>query len=249
MYLFTFFFLSINAYYHTTHEFLGSYLEEYIKNYNNNLFINVKNFVHNEPLSQISTWADKIKSYNKYNWSKSLHYIDINKCSQNDDITMYCDNGCIYTGILNITNDLKYNQHYTNNYENFKFLLHFLQDLNQPMHLLGFHRGGNDFPIDLNVNNTIRKTNLHTLWDSILPEYYLHHYKYHFNNFQYYNISSIYEYDHLLKTTIFENLNIICNLPISKSIKFDNYFNKTIIEKLFNNYMTITVNTLIYIFN
>lgn len=247
--------LSVNSYYHKTHEFLGNYLENYIKKNYNDLYIASKNLIYNESFSDISTWADKIKTNNNYKWSKPLHYIDINidYCynNNNNNFDIYCNNNCVYTAILNMTNDLKYNTNYNiDNYEKFKFLIHFLQDLNQPMHLLGFNRGGNDYHLELQINGSIHKTNLHTLWDSIIPEFFLHNYNYTYNNFNFSNnIISIFDYTSLLNTILLKNFNTICKLPISKYIIFEKYFNKTIIESLFNNYMTISLHTLFYLFN
>lgn len=58
--------LSVNSYYHKTHEFLGKYLENYIQQNYNNLYIKSKNIIYNESFSDISTWADKIKTNNIY---------------------------------------------------------------------------------------------------------------------------------------------------------------------------------------
>lgn len=247
--------LIIKGYSYKSHSFLGYYLEDYLNKYHHKIYIKTKNLLYNESFSNISTWADRIKQNNNYKWSKPLHYIDIdiNFCNNSlfTNFEIYCDNNCIYTAILNMTNDLKYNNNYNiDNYEKFKFLIHFLQDLNQPMHLLGFFRGGNDYHLEIEKNGTIHKSNLHTLWDSIIPEFYLHNYDYIYlklNNYQ--NIKSIFDYISLLKSTLLDNFNTICKIPISRYIVFEKYFNKTIIDSLFDNYMTISLHTLFYIFN
>lgn len=247
--------LKINGYAYKTHSFLGNYLENYLNKYHNNVYIKVKDLIHNESFYNISTWADKIKQNNNYKWSKPLHYIDIdiNFCNKSlsTDFDIYCNNNCIYTGILNMTNDLKYNNNYDiNDYEKFKFLIHFLQDLNQPMHLLGIYRGGNDYHLEIEKDGKIHKSNLHTFWDSIIPEFYLHNYNYTYSNLKNYkNISSIFDYNNLLKLILLNNFNTTCQLPISKYIVFKKYFNKVIVESLFDNYMTISLHTLFYLFN
>lgn len=251
------FILPVSSYFHTTHEFLGNYLEHYLQTYSPTIYSKSKQTIRNESFLEISTWADRIKSNRNYMWSKPLHYIDILNCDKTKfELEQYCHNNCIYSAILNMTNSLKYYNEldkkwgykYDDQYEAFKFLIHFLQDFNQPMHLFGLYRGGNDYHIDLEINGHIRKTNLHTLWDSIIPEYYLHNYHYNYQPKNYKQLDSIYDYDNLLKDILFKNLNTMCRLPISKYIVFENYFNKTIIEHLFDNYMNLSINTLNYIY-
>lgn len=255
------FILPVSGYFHKTHEFLGNYLEQYIQTYYPKFYLKSKQLIHNESFSEASTWADKIKSRNEYTWSKPFHYIDVKMigCNKsNFELDHYCNNNCIYSAILNMTNSLTYNDKLDdkwkpskNNiyqYENFKFLIHFLQDLNQPMHLLGFYRGGNDYHIDLQINGHIRKTNLHTLWDSIIPEYYISKFNYTYKSFSIKHINTIYEYEDLLKSILKNNFDTICHQPISKTIIFEEYFNKTIIEYLFDNYMNISINTLNFIY-
>lgn len=258
-------FTTVFSYYHTTHNYLGSILEDYLNKHETGKII-LKNINLKESFGDASVWPDKIKNRKEYLWSKSLHYIDINECSKdiNEDINecskdinekfplikKYCNNNCIYSGIMNMTNDLKYNRNYINKDESFKFLLHFLQDLNQPMHLIGFYRGGNSYKIRLLMKDRSIYTNMHEIWDSIIPEYYLKNYKYEIKNINITNINNMDDYSNFISNFIYNNLDLGCKKIHfdNTEINFDDYFDKNIVESLFDNYMTLIVNTLMYIY-
>ena len=103
-------------------------------------------------LAPISTWADKIKF--RMRWSAALHYVGA--------IDDYPPNDCAYPGpsgwagakeinvldgIKNVTGLLEdwVNQDANDATasEALKFLVHFLGDMHQPLHLTGRDRGGN----------------------------------------------------------------------------------------------------------
>jgi hypothetical protein len=52
----------------------------------------------------------------------------------------------------------------SHSWESFRFILHFLGDVHQPMHLTSRERGGNGDPVLWEG----RRTNLHSLWDGLL---------------------------------------------------------------------------------
>jgi len=131
-----------------------------------------------EPTSQchlapISTWADKLRY--RMRWSAPLHYVGT--------IDEHPPNNCAYPGpngwagkkeinvldgIKNVTGLL---QDWVNHdasdataNEALKFLVHFLGDLHQPLHLTGRDRGGNSAKVSWDR----RHTNLHSLWDGLL---------------------------------------------------------------------------------
>ena len=263
----------INAYFYKTHYYLGELISD-----------DLKSKLKIDSFGEISTWADKVKRTPKYSWSRTLHYIDITNCESEISVNDYCENfNCIYFGILNMTNDLKYNRKYDtfndndNDNDNIKFLIHFLQDFNQPMHLLGFYRGGNDYPINLKYKNKIKKTNIHTLWDSILPEYYIENFNYTCTYIDQKYFSNINEYSLYLTLKLKENLQIGCKytrdfytkkfytrdfytkkfytrdfytkFSQENFVEFDDYFDKDVIRKLFDNYIELIINTFEFILN
>jgi len=124
-------------------------------------------------LAPISTWADKFKY--RMRWSAALHYVGA--------VDDYPPNGCAYPGpdgwagtkqinlldgIKNVTGLL---QDWVNHDasddtadEALKFLVHFLGDLHQPLHLTNRERGGNSVKVAWDR----RHTNLHSLWDGLI---------------------------------------------------------------------------------
>lgn len=117
-----------------------------------------------------SLWADQMTYKADYAWSKNLHFAQTsdwtcNPFSSHND----CPDGrCIVTAIANytmrasdITLPLIQRQ------EAVKFLIHFMADLHQPVHV-GFEEndGGNAIWI------TNRFTTLHNVWDETIFEYY-----------------------------------------------------------------------------
>jgi hypothetical protein len=124
-------------------------------------------------LAPIATWADKIKFGNR--WSAPLHYVGA--------IDDHPPNNCAYPGrngwagtkeinvldgIKNVTGLL---EDWVNNdasdataSEALKFLVHFMGDLHQPLHLTGRDRGGNSVKVMWDG----RHTNLHSVWDNFL---------------------------------------------------------------------------------
>jgi hypothetical protein len=204
------------------HRYLGNQVQHQL-NITNNSFSN---------LADDSVWADIVKRKPNYAWSRQLHYIDINECNNNECnnnecvIDKYCDNNCIYTAILNETNTL-YMEGY--NEESFKFLLHFLQDLFQPMHVYGPYRGGNDLHIHLIRNGSVKSTNMHYLWDTIFPVHYLHS-----TNASDLLVNKVYKFDNMntygvyLARIVMDMSKMSCRASYLKSttIDFDNYFSK-----------------------
>lgn len=114
-------------------------------------------------LAPISTWADKFKY--QMPWSKALHYV-----GSLDD---YPPDNCAYPGprnwagtreinvldgIKNVTGLLedwvKCDANDDTASEALKFLVHFLGDLHQPLHLTGRDRGGNSAKVKWDRRNT-----------------------------------------------------------------------------------------------
>jgi hypothetical protein len=240
---------SVSGYFHETHSFLGNLLSHHLQK---NLRQSISSDLGTSHFESASTWADRIKRNHKYDWAKPLHYID-SEC-KDKVIDIYCKNNCVFTAILNITNELKYNKEYLTEIdiqENLKFLLHFLQDFNQPMHLLGMWRGGNDYNLYLKMpDGTAKRTNIHTLWDSIIPEYYLDNYRYSFPGVQMYNISSMTDYSYVLLKFFENNMNFACqHIITSHNLDFNEYFSENMMPYLFDSYLNLAINTFSFIYS
>jgi hypothetical protein len=101
-------------------------------------------------LAPVATWADKIKY--KMRWSAALHYVN----GADDHPPQNCafpgargwagkPGRNILSAIRNVTNILEETDSSSDDLANeaVKFLVHFMGDLHQPLHLVGRGRGGN----------------------------------------------------------------------------------------------------------
>ncbi|KAM6492329.1 Phospholipase C/P1 nuclease domain containing protein [Amanita muscaria] len=131
-------------------------------------------------LASVATWADSVRLEKR--WSAPLHFVG----AVDDHPSKTClfpgkqgweQNRNILNGMRNVTNLLgdfvkkqrggiivREDMELAN--EALKFLIHFLGDLHQPLHLTGRNRGGNDVKVLFNGN----QTNLHKVWDKFLVE-------------------------------------------------------------------------------
>ncbi len=117
-----------------------------------------------------STWADEVRSDKKYTYSYQWHYQNLSDNLSENDIKMLLANPTaegehLFFALDSLTRRLKINK---NDTEALKFLIHFVGDLHQPMHL-----GRKE---DLGGNKVDTKwfgktINIHSLWDSYLIEF------------------------------------------------------------------------------
>ncbi|KIM24067.1 hypothetical protein M408DRAFT_331984 [Serendipita vermifera MAFF 305830] len=119
-------------------------------------------------LAPIATWADRIRGLAQYRWAAPFHYVGgtsdwpPNKCVFGEDGWEGKDGVNVLGGIWNTTQWLKDGR--PGAAEAVKFLIHFLGDLHQPLHMTARQRGGNDIKVHFHH----RITNLHSVWDSRL---------------------------------------------------------------------------------
>ncbi|GAA6030918.1 hypothetical protein JCM8097_008935 [Rhodosporidiobolus ruineniae] len=123
-------------------------------------------------LAGVATWADRIRGLPAYRWAGQLHYTSWGADHPPDACQWAGENGEADDGgwkseldvlhaIGNYSTRLEANPE---DWESFRFLIHFLGDVHQPMHLTGRERGGNGDPVTWDG----RRTNLHSLWDGLL---------------------------------------------------------------------------------
>ncbi|GAA5942674.1 S1/P1 nuclease [Sporobolomyces koalae] len=139
-------------------------------------------------LAPIASWPDRIRMVPEYRgWSGQLHYASV----VGDHPPQVCDwpvddgrheipvgavarsqqehgkgegwkdENDVLHAIANYTTRLERN---SQDWESLRFLVHFLGDAHQPMHLTNRERGGNGDPIRWEG----RRANLHGLWDNLL---------------------------------------------------------------------------------
>lgn len=260
----------VYGYGYNAHGYLGGLSDKYLGLYEPKLYKNITNLISSD-IHSISSWADKVKRNKKYAWTSSLHYIDILECNLDKYdkyiIDKYCENNCIISAIKDLVNSLKYNINY--NYkigdaftggayiltpdEQLKFLIHFIQDFNQPMHLLGYSRGGNSLKVNMYMDGKNRTTNMHFIWDSLLPEYYIDNYAYTVPIERIY-LPINFTIDNLLETILDNNIkDVSCkiypdtNEPIVYLI-FNDYFKDEYFKLLFDNYHKMITLIVKYIF-
>lgn len=122
-------------------------------------------------LGAIASWPDTYRKEPGGEFSAVYHYIDaLDQPPQKCNVVYErdcADEGCIVSALANyssraVTPSLgKLQQE-----QALKFIVHFLGDMHQPLHLEHLYVGGNG----INVTFNGVKTNLHAVWDNNIPE-------------------------------------------------------------------------------
>lgn len=114
---------------------------------------------NNSRLSKFSTWADQARNSEEWSHTSGWHYINV------EDSGSYITSPEDVTGAIEYSLDqLKSNISIAEKLTWLKFLIHFVGDLHQPMHVgKPQDRGGNSTMV-----NYGREMNLHFLWDSAI---------------------------------------------------------------------------------
>ena len=135
----------------------------------NNLSVNankeVMKLLQGSSLASISIWADIIKFLPLWSHTKPWHYVSIPDGRGYNSID-YSHEGDVVTAIREMVKVLKDSKtSLTDKRKSLIFLVHFVGDIHQPLHVgRPDDRGGNEVIILFKGN----KTNLHEFWDSIL---------------------------------------------------------------------------------
>ncbi|KJD33169.1 S1/P1 Nuclease [Tamlana nanhaiensis] len=129
----------------------------------------IKKILNRESLAFASTFADEIKSDDRYKAFSTWHYVNI-PMDADYDAAKSNPEGDLVTGIAKCKAVIT-NKNSSDDDKAFylKLLIHLIGDLHQPMHIgLAEDRGGNDFHVQWFYNDT----NLHSVWDSKLIDNY-----------------------------------------------------------------------------
>lgn len=142
----------------------------------------VEDLLRGQSLKDVATWADEIKRRPEYRFTSRLHYVnpeDDEPARCGYEYKRDCPNGnqCIIGALFNYTRRIENESTSVSKNSNdttllpkparieaLKFLVHFVGDLHQPLHVSGRLRGGNG----ANIRFFGAKTNLHSLWDGKL---------------------------------------------------------------------------------
>ncbi len=123
----------------------------------------VKDLLGDESLADASTWADEIRRKRKS--TEPLHYADPAPGSDGFNLERDCPKeGCVVGAIIKYSHVLRdKTASRQERIEALKFVVHFVGDVHQPLHLgRARDKGGNDIKVTFFEN----RTNLHSLWDS-----------------------------------------------------------------------------------
>jgi len=116
-----------------------------------------------EGLDQVSTWPDEIRSDPAWSRATPWHFIDIDD-NETLETTQRDPNGDVLEAIGRFTAVLRDPQaSRESKQEALKFLVHFVGDIHQPLHVgRRADRGGNSIKVTLFG----QETNLHSVWDA-----------------------------------------------------------------------------------
>lgn len=132
----------------------------------------VQSLLDSGTLADASTWADEVRNQAKYRHTSSWHFLNLPlglTYTQFQQQVEGTANENVYSALLKEEKDLASSAtSRETKIEALKFIVHFVGDLHQPMHVSRAEdKGGNT--IQLNYDG--RGTNLHSLWDSKLLEH------------------------------------------------------------------------------
>ncbi|HZE86420.1 MAG TPA: S1/P1 nuclease [Puia sp.] len=132
----------------------------------------VKELLGNETLSEVSTWPDEVRSQPEYKNTGSWHYINLPLGLSYPDFVKQVEGMTqenVYSALKKCEAELANPQASKDQKViALKFIVHFVGDLHQPMHVSRAEdQGGNK----IQVNYDGKGTNLHSLWDSRLIEH------------------------------------------------------------------------------
>lgn len=113
-------------------------------------------------LAAVSSWADEVKNGSQWSHTKSWHFVDIADGETYQESEHNHDGDVITALTLNIK-ILKTSQNIAEKQDALRFIVHFVGDIHQPLHVgRPEDRGGNDIKVVFKGRNM----NLHSLWDS-----------------------------------------------------------------------------------
>ncbi len=136
----------------------------------------VRDILGSETLYYASTWADRVRGIEEYDWLKPYHYVNVPKGETSYRHDLHCPTGvCVVGGIManaRILRDPTAGE--DEKKQALRLLAHFVGDLHQPLHV-GYaeDRGGNSIPVRFFGRKYINKSkgwrvNLHNVWDNLL---------------------------------------------------------------------------------
>jgi hypothetical protein len=138
----------------------------------------VRELLGNESLAEIASWADDVRPTPEYRQTEPWHYINEPSGLSFSEFERQVSGGegmNVYKALLaqeKVLTDVKTTKRQKT--EALKFIVHFVGDMHQPMHVSHAEdKGGNT----IQVNFDGKGTNLHSLWDSKLIDRFASNYQ------------------------------------------------------------------------
>jgi hypothetical protein len=127
----------------------------------------VQELLGDQSLADVSTWADEVRSQPEYRATASWHFLNVPLGLNHADFQKQVEGmqtANVFSALLKAEHELLYpGTSKEKKIEALKFIVHFVGDIHQPMHISRAEdKGGNT--IQLNYEG--KGTNLHSLWDS-----------------------------------------------------------------------------------
>lgn len=128
----------------------------------------IKDLLGDQSLADASNWADQIRERPEYEWTSPLHYINVPRNATKVNLERDCGHDkCVvaaidkYAGVLRDPKSTRVQR-----IEALKFLVHFVGDVHQPLHVsYEDDKGGNFVKVTWMGDAT---WNFHAVWDSAL---------------------------------------------------------------------------------
>jgi len=129
--------------------------------------INLKKLTKGVPLAKLSTWADEIRSEEKWKDSSPWHYVSVA-----DDVALknvkHTHKGDILEKLQQVEKQLMNGNDIQQRWQALAFYIHLVGDVHQPLHVgRKEDRGGNKIKLSWFGDYT----NLHKVWDTDLIEF------------------------------------------------------------------------------
>lgn len=134
----------------------------------------VTELLDGQTMTEVSSWADRARRQEEYRWTGPMHYANLAPGATKFDMARDCAPaedgapGCVVSAIEHyrsvLEDDAATHEAKT---EALKFLIHFVGDVHQPLHVsFERDRGGNS----IKVTFLGHESNLHRVWDEQLIE-------------------------------------------------------------------------------
>lgn len=120
-------------------------------------------------LAEVAAWADEIKNHKNWSHTSRFHYVQIADGECDFVRERDCNNGCVVSAIESFVQVVKEREKYPFEAvrDAIRFIVHFVADVMQPLHVAWKNTLGGNL---IEVKFFGLDTNLHVVWDRLIPE-------------------------------------------------------------------------------